>query len=420
MWFSSILNSLSVRSQHTRTRRRLSPRQRPALRRLSLEALEDRTVPSCMVSLAPNEAAPQLVGEGITWTATPTDCGATPVYQFSVAPDGGAFRVVRDFSPANAFAWTPMQEGAYDIEVTVKDGYQATETTTAVMPDAVASRVSGSEPVITPTPNPLVALFSAPPTLAASVFVQFSEAGDSPSWRNTHTLPVVPGKSTNFFVAGMLPNTTYEMREVLSDGTGSAPLLFTTGALPTTLTFPSFTALQPPGPGSDVDQDMLFHGLSQSPSNVPNPLATDLSGHVVWYYDVSQSGFTSTYPGQNLVPGGSVLLLGVDRYAASPGTLDVLREIDLAGNVVRETNVDAVNPQLTALGHNPIFSFTHDVKRLPNGQTAVIGSTERTINGTAYVGMTIVVLDADFHVTWAWDAFDHLDTQRGPILGEVL
>src|SRR5437773_6226569 len=248
MWFSSILNSLSVRSQHTRTRRRLSPRQRPALRRLSLEALEDRTVPSGMVSLAPNEAAPQRVGERITWTAAASDCGTAPVYQFSVAPHAGAFRVVRDFSPANAFAWTPMQEGAYDIEVSVKDGYQATETTSAVMADAVVSRVTGSDAVITPTLNPLVALYSAPPSSAGSVFVQFSVAGDSPSWRNTNTLPVVPGKSTNFFVAGMLPNTTYEMRDVRSDGTGSAPPLFTTGALPSTLVFPAFTVTQPPRP----------------------------------------------------------------------------------------------------------------------------------------------------------------------------
>src|SRR5437899_5441548 len=140
MWLSSILNSLSPSSPHTGTRRRASPRQRPAARRLILEALEDRSLPSCMVSLAPSEAAPQLVGERITWTATATDCGAAPVYQFSVAPDGGAFRVVRDFSPANAFAWTPMQEGAYDIEVTVKEGYQATETSSAVALDAVASR----------------------------------------------------------------------------------------------------------------------------------------------------------------------------------------------------------------------------------------------------------------------------------------
>src|SRR5437667_1289570 len=127
MWLSSILNSLTPRSPHTRTRHRPSPRQRPAAHRLVVEALEDRSLPSCMVSLAPSEAAPQLVGEGISWTATATDCGTTPVYQFSVAPDGGAFRVVRDVSPAHAFAWRPMQEGAYAIEGTVQDGDQAAD-----------------------------------------------------------------------------------------------------------------------------------------------------------------------------------------------------------------------------------------------------------------------------------------------------
>src|SRR5262249_5953155 len=65
-----------------------------------------------------------------------------------------------------------------------------------------------------------------------------------------------------------------------------------------------------------------------------------------------------------------------------------------------------------------------DVERLPNGDTAVIAPTERTVdvNGTPTqcVGMTIVVLDKDFQVAWAWDAFDHLDVNRGPILGEDL
>jgi hypothetical protein len=377
-----------------------------------------------MVSLAPSEAAPQLVGDAITWTATATDCGATPVYQFSVAPHAGAFQVVRDFSPTNSFPWTPMQEGAYDIQVTVKDGYQATETTTAVAADAVASRVSGSQPVVTATLNPLVALYSAPPTAAGTVFVQFAVAGDQPAWRNTDARAVVPGKSTNFLVAGMLPETTYEMHDVRSDGTASAPLLFTTGSLPTTLTFPTFTVQQPPGPGSDLDQDMIFHLLTSSPSNAPDPLATDLSGRVVWYYDVSRAGLTHTYAGQSLAPGGTALVLGVDRYAPLPATLDVLREIDLAGNAVRETNLDAVNARLNARGYHPIFTFTHDVERLPNGDTAVICPTERTIdvNGTPteYVGSTIVVLDQDFQVSWAWDAFDRLDVRRAPVLGEVL
>ena len=98
------------------------------------------------MSLAPSVAAPQLVGAAITWTATAVDCGAAPVYQFSVGPHAGAFRVVRDFSPVNTFAWTPMQEGTYDIKVAVKDGYLATETTSALVSDAVAPRATGSQP----------------------------------------------------------------------------------------------------------------------------------------------------------------------------------------------------------------------------------------------------------------------------------
>ena len=31
----------------------------------------------------------------------------------------------------------------------------------------------------------------------------------------------------------------------------------------------------------------------------------------------------------------------------------------------------------------------------------------------------VLVLDPDFQVKWAWDAFDHLDVNRGPVLGEV-
>ena len=50
-------------------------RSRPVRRRarlpLRVESLEERTVPS--VSLAPGEAAPQLVGERIVWTASATD-----------------------------------------------------------------------------------------------------------------------------------------------------------------------------------------------------------------------------------------------------------------------------------------------------------------------------------------------------------
>jgi hypothetical protein len=377
-----------------------------------------------MVSLAPNEAAPQPVGEQVTWTATATDCGVSPVYQFRAAPHGGVFHVLRDFSPLNTFTWTPMQEGTYDIEVTIKDGYQATKTTSAVAADEVASRISGSQDVVTSTLNPLVALYSVSPSSAATVFVQFAEAGDHPAWRNTDARAVVPGKSTNFFVAGMLPSTTYQMRHVLSDGTGSAPLLFTTGSLPSTLSFPTFTVRQEPGVGSDMDQDMVFYQQTRNTPNAPPLFATDLTGRVTWYYDTTLSGFTLTKAGQSLVPGGTLLLNGVDQYTPVPTAPDVLREVDLEGNPVRETNLAALNAQLSAMGHGMIHAFHHDAERLPNGNTVALALTERTvdINGTLtnYVGEMVLVLDQDFQVKWAWDAFDHLDIHRGPVLGEVV
>src|SRR5262249_33427150 len=80
-------------------------RRRPSV----LEMLEDRMLPSCTLSLAPSESAPQLVGDHILWSAKATDCGDNPVYQFRVGPSGGQLSVVRDFSPTDNFIWTPMQ-----------------------------------------------------------------------------------------------------------------------------------------------------------------------------------------------------------------------------------------------------------------------------------------------------------------------
>ena len=57
-----------------------------------------------------------------------------------------------------------MQEGTYEIQVTVKDSFSTTtgESTTASY--TAQTRVVGTSAVISPTSNPLVALYSAPPS----------------------------------------------------------------------------------------------------------------------------------------------------------------------------------------------------------------------------------------------------------------
>src|SRR5438067_94946 len=111
---------------------------------------------SCMVSLQPSAPSPQLVGQRIVWTAAAANCGAAPVYQFKVAdPADGLSRlaVVRDFSLDNSFAWAPMHEGAYEVAVAAKEGFDATQVTSAVVLDAVSSLVTGQDAVVTATLN---------------------------------------------------------------------------------------------------------------------------------------------------------------------------------------------------------------------------------------------------------------------------
>ena len=300
--------------------------------------------------------------------------------------------MVRDFSPDDCFTWAPMQEGTYHIQVTAKDGFGDSDTQSAVVTDRVDSRVTGDKAVITPTANPLVALYSVPPGPVGTVHVEFAVAGDNPSWQSTNDLPSRRARSTNFFVAGMLPSTTYEMRDVFSDGTTSAPLLFTTGAIPATVKLPTYHRAAAACPRQRPRSRPGLPAARQRPlKGLPNPYVTDLSGKVVWYYDLSQAGLPGIPAmGAELVPGGTVLLTGADSRAPFPDSQDVLREIDLAGDTMRETNLDAVNAQLTAMGYDDIYGFTHDVERLPNGQTAVIGLTERTVNingtPTNYIG----------------------------------
>jgi hypothetical protein len=307
--------------------------------------------------------------------------------------------------------------------VTVKSSFAAADSTSAVVSGEIHSLVTANQAVVTPTLNPLVALYSAPPCDAGSVSVKFrpvSGTNDLP-WKATNTLTCAHGQSRNFLVAGMLANTPYEMAHVTSDGSLSPSLFFTTGTLPLSLSFPSLTVRRAPGPHSDLSQDVVYHNFTARPQpNAVNLVATDLLGRVEWYNDPLQSGLSNGAPGV-LQPGGTILFLGRDSHRRLG--FNVLREIDLAGNPLRETNIDAVNAQLIAKGQGIIYGFHHDILRLPNGNLATLGWNLRTVDiggtPTPYVGQLLMVLDKDLQVIWTWDAFDHLDVHRGPLLGDV-
>lgn len=250
------------------------------------------------------------------------------------------------------------------------------------------------------------------------MYVQFKLPGKKQPWHATGPQAVVAGKSTNILVAGMLPHKTYVMEDVLSDGTTSAPLSFKTGALPRKLKFPTFTVQKAPNPRTDFSQDTVLHFGTNAPPQTVDTVATDLSGHVEWYYDSVTNAFPSY--GVSLVPGGTVLLMGIPLNAT--GASSTLREVNLAGDTIHQTSIDAINAELAAMGQHSITAFSHDAQRLPNGDTAILATTPRTVNlngkPTAYNGDMVIVLDPNFQVQWVWDPFRWLDTNRLPTLGE--
>jgi arylsulfate sulfotransferase len=401
-----------------------------------------------IVSLTPSHASPQPIGQSISWTATATNSNAGPLtFQFNITPPQGSLTMVKDFLPgtlkggvwtAPSFVWVPTGlDGNYEIQVVAKDfisGQSASKTATY----SVKPLVTGSTPVAQQTANPLVALFSAPSCAKGSTMrVAYQTASTVPiPSGTTNWAKCQPPATMTLEVAGLYPSTAYTMYAETDTGgkiTKSATAGFTTGALPANIPFPTFTANPA---GADTAYPITLHTFSPLGMGSLYPdVATDLDGNIIWYYFAN--GETHSDRLTRPLPGGGTLTLQ-DDTAWNPkvpgGQLQFLRQIDLAGNVVRETNMGVLQQELLALGSMdggpctafstpaPVDSactgaFHHDaIRTLPNGYLAALIDIEKifpvgTQGDTSglpvdIIGDMIIVLNANWQVVWYWDAFD--------------
>jgi hypothetical protein len=244
--------------------------------------------------------------------------------------------------------------------------------------------------------------------------VRFRQNGSQAS-SVTNAVPC-SSTSANFLVAGMLANTEYQMHweefgtAFLNNGPDIA---FTTGRLPSNFPPEQFT-VNIPASGHDAAFPIVMFQM------IPDfgrpfifwPTATDLAGHVMWYF-----------PAQTLITrseaNGNYFVLNNQ----------VFSEYDLANNLVLQTNFITLNEQLTAKGYPTMTSFnSHETRRLPNGNILLLGARDES--STQYQGGTqqhpvdilgdmILVLDHNMQLLWAWDAFAHQDLSRGATLGEI-
>lgn len=214
----------------------------------------------------------------------------------------------------------------------------------------------------------------------------------------------------NFYLAGLRANATYAVHDTTQSGSESrdGPALTLTTPV-VTMQLPSTAIVQPPAgaPESGVLLDSNLFGPS---------FATDLAGNLIWFYPAAYTLLTRPESG------GRFLAIVANEPESGYGEL--LREFDVAGNTLRETNTARVNEQLAALGERNIGLFHHDALSLPNGKLLVLATTEQIMTGVQgpgpedIIGDMILLFDQDLNVVWTWDAFDHLDPHRPATLGE--
>jgi hypothetical protein len=372
------------------------------------------------VAVSASVSSPAPVATPVTFTAVvsgePTN---NNWYRFSVREGSGPYHIIRDYGPVSTLMWTASDhDGTYEMEVAAGNldtGDLASGSATFEF-DPIAT----GEPVVSPTANSLIFLYSAPPCAAGRrIRVEFT----SPDGirQATPFKDCRPGHTTNFYLAGLRSNTTYTAQHVLYRNTtqqaletdarsGVGPeLTFTAGDLPPNLY--SDTILIPSSVSSS-NPYLLGSVVGGS------PVANDLAGNVVWY-GLNLPTWLLTSP----EPGGA--LWGVVEVTPADPTQELIRKIDLTGMTLLETNAARINEQLAYLGKRQITAFHHEARTLSDGNIAILADVEQILTNVQgpgpvdVIGDMIIVLDRNLNIVWTWDTFDNLDSTRKAVLGET-
>lgn len=270
---------------------------------------------------------------------------------------------------------------------------------------------------IAATQNPLVAQYTLAPYCKGQAMVEFGP--DTSYGRSTPWYPT-QGFAVNILVAGMRASTTYHMRSHYQcyDSTGPSTTgdqTFTTGPLPST-PFPKLTVSRPnPSLSSSENPGIELIDVFSPNTNVLQSFFTDRDANPIWYYDVGVAQGYAPYT-VKLLPNGH-MIFSITKTVAQGTTI---REVDLAGNTIREMDTGVLGQKMQAAGFDfEATGYHHDLLPLANGHLIVLVNYYKSFTDLpGYPGVTkvlgdgLVDLDPNWNPVWAWSAFDHLDVNR--------
>jgi arylsulfate sulfotransferase len=286
---------------------------------------------------------------------------------------------------------------------------------------------------VAPTDNPQVALYTITLPFPGSVKVNFGTdtSYGMTTWSKSTTNA---GRTVSIFVAGMLASTMYHMQAAvtLSNGVTANDVdhTFTTGAVPSGMQLNATTTTTPgmtPQPGLE-----LLNTIFGTPDGV---VVTDLSGNILWTYANPGNPGLNFIDGVKMLPNGNLLMtIGANSSTAlngpiPAGTIQEIREVNLAGDTVRSISLASLNAALSvatcAECNVTLDTLHHDIEPLPDGHWLVLGNTTVALSSsstppltneppTTVLGDVIVDLDQNLNPVWAWNEFNHLDPNRHP------
>ncbi len=278
-----------------------------------------------------------------------------------------------------------------------------------------------SQPIasVSKTQNPLVAEFSVATECSGQAMVEFGT--DTSYGRSTAWYPT-PGRflQTPILVAGMKASTTYHMRAQTTcagNMAASADQIFTTGPLPSNSSFPKLTVLRPnpslsssESPGIELI-DMIDIAIPAT-TDLIQAMFTDRDANPIWFYDVGPGSYPFTI---KPLPNGHIVF-----SITRPNIPTILREVDLAGNTIREMDSVALGQKVQAAGFDFVpNTYHHDLLPLENGHLIVLTNFVRPFTNlpgspgtTEVIGDGLVDLDENWNPVWAWNSFDYLDVNR--------
>ncbi|MHB1022356.1 MAG: aryl-sulfate sulfotransferase [Acidobacteriaceae bacterium] len=335
--------------------------------------------------------------------------------------------LVNDVAGGNATVGTIDANGKYtapavsqSINVVVKAAL--TSALAANYATAPVALVQNSQ--VSTTANPQVAEYSIYLPQPGKVSVSFGT--DTSYGLNTwaQSTPSPYGGMVNILVAGMRASTPYHMQAQVTLDNGvtfhDVDHTFTTGVPPATAPVQATTTSgKIPQPGIE-----LFD--TAAPTFAAQAFATDLAGNVIWTYSYPNGQGDFVQP-IKLLPNGHMLMVisylsSIPPLLVSSKAIDVVREVDLAGNTIRELSAATLNQSLQSKGFNiTIGSLHHDVLELPNGHLILIATTRKQFDNlpgypgtTSVLGDVLIDVDQNFNPVWVWNTFDHLDVNRHP------